>query len=90
MACPCPYANVLGIPGQGIHSYRIFGLAAVDIALTILAAAITSWIYSVPFLYSFAGWFIIGEVLHCMFGVKTAFLKMIGLEPSCIACSPSS
>jgi hypothetical protein len=85
----CPYANVLGIPGQGIHSYRIFGLAAVDIALTIVAAAITSWIYSVPFLYSFASWFIIGEVLHSMFGVKTAFLKMIGLEPSCTA-SPSS
>jgi hypothetical protein len=85
----CPYANILGKPGEGVHAHRIFGLSSVDIALTIVAAAITSWLYSVPFLYSFLGWFVIGEVLHSMFGVKTAFLKMIGIEPSCIA-SPSS
>lgn len=85
MATPrCPFADALGTPGKGIHSYRIVGLAAADIALTILAAAITSWIYSVPFIYSFAAWFVAGEVLHYVFGVNTAFLKMIRLEPSCV------
>ena len=80
----CPYSTIFGKPGEGVHSYRIFGLAAVDISLTILAAAITSYIYSVPFLYSLLGWFVAGEVLHYAFGVNTAFLKMIRLEPSCL------
>ena len=28
---PCPYANLLGVPGEGVHAIRIFGLSFVDI-----------------------------------------------------------
>jgi len=80
---PCPYANLLGEPGKGVHEARIFGLAANDTIMTIIAAAITSYTFQIHFLYSFAAWFILGEVLHYIFGTKTAFLKMIGLEPQC-------
>ena len=40
----CPYANILGVPGQGVHAPRIFGLARNDIIATILVAALTSYI----------------------------------------------
>jgi hypothetical protein len=32
-------------------------------------------------LYSFLGWFILGEVLHYIMCVDTAFLERIGLKP---------
>ena len=80
---PCPYANILGVPGQGIHEARIFGLARNDTIMTIILAFITTFFIRISFIGSFVGWFIIGEILHYIFGTKTAFLKMIGLEPSC-------
>jgi len=80
---PCPYANILGVPGQGVHSRRIFGLALNDILATIVLAFITTFLINISFIKSLVGWFIIGEILHYLFSTKTAFLKMIGLEPSC-------
>ena len=77
----CPYANALGIPGQGVHSSRIAGLALNDTLATILLALFTSWVLKMSFLHSLVGWFIIGEVLHYLFGVNTAFLHMIGITP---------
>ena len=80
---PCPYANILGVPGQGVHARRIFGLALNDILATIVLAFITTFFIRVSFIKSLVVWFILGEVLHYAFGTKTAFLKMIGLEPNC-------
>jgi hypothetical protein len=80
---PCPYANILGEPGKGVHEPRIFGLARNDLLMTIAAAIITAYILDISFLFSFAVWFIVGEVLHYLFGTNTAFLKMIGLSPKC-------
>lgn len=77
----CPYANLLGEPGKGVHEKRIFGLAANDIYMTIIAAIITSYTFNIQFIYSLGVWFVLGEVLHYAFGTKTAFLKMIGLNP---------
>ena len=74
---------MLGVPGQGIHASRIFGLALNDILMTIALAFLTTFFVRVSFGLSLAGWFILGEVLHYYYGTKTAFLKMIGLEPNC-------
>jgi hypothetical protein len=79
----CPYANILGVPGTGPHSYRLFGLAIFDTALTILVAAITTYFTGLPFLLSFLDWFLLGETLHWIFGTKTAFLKMFNMTPVC-------
>jgi len=80
---PCPYANILGEPGKGIHAQRIFGLALNDTLMTIAAAAITAYIFNINFILSFTAWFVAGEVLHWLFGTDTAFLRMIGLTPNC-------
>lgn len=76
----CPYATLLGVRGQGVHSTRIAGFALNDILATLIVAAITSFWYTIPFLYSFLGWFILGEVLHYSMCVDTAFLERIGLK----------
>lgn len=80
---PCPYANLLGEPGKGVHEARIFGLARNDLLMTVIAAIITAYIFDVSFLYSFVIWFVAGEILHYLFGTNTAFLKMIGFSPKC-------
>lgn len=77
---PCPYATLLGIRGQGVHAARFLGLALNDIIATIVVAILTSYLWNIPFLYSLLGWFVLGEVLHYVFCVDTAFLEMINLK----------
>jgi len=77
----CPYANILGIPGQGVHAQRFLGLALNDTIATLVAALLTKWVFDIPLLYSTLGWFVAGEILHYIFGVNSAFLKMIGITP---------
>jgi hypothetical protein len=79
----CPYKFIFGVPGQGVHSYRIFGLAFVDILGTILLAWWTSYLTHTRFWWNLAVWFVVGEVLHWVFGTPTAFLKFIGLNTNC-------
>jgi len=50
---PCPYANILGIPGQGFHATRFAGLAVNDTLATIALALITSFVWKLSFLQTF-------------------------------------
>ena len=79
----CPYKYILGIPEQGVHAARIGGLALNDTLMTIIAAALLSFFSGYSFLVTFLVLFILGEYLHIIFGVQTAFLTMIGFK----ACS---
>ena len=78
---PCPYATALGVRGQGVHEKRIMGFALNDILATIAAALLTSFFFNIHIGYSLVGWFVGGEVLHYIFGVDTAFMELIGVEP---------
>ena len=80
---PCPYSQILGIPKQGVHSKRIFGLSLNDIIATIIAATITSYFMKVNFIYSLITWFIAGEILHYIFGVQSEFLTRVGITVAC-------
>jgi len=79
----CPYANILGVPGTGVHSLRLGGLAVFDTLATILLSIVFSYALNIALWKSLAFWFISGEVLHYVFGTQTAFLSMIGLLPRC-------
>jgi len=80
---PCPFANALGVPGEGVHKTRIFGLAAFDIFATIIGAVIFALILKIAIWKSLIFWFVLGEILHYAFGTDTAFLRMIGLTHKC-------
>jgi len=73
----CAYKNALGIPGQGIHSYRIFNIAIMDVVMTIIGAYIFSLIFRTSFLYTTIGLFILGIVLHQLFCVRTTVDKIL-------------
>ena len=79
----CTYKYILGIPGQGFHSTRIFGYALYDTLATIVLAAFTAYLLKVPFIPTLVIWFIVGELLHYLFGTQTAFLTSIGVTVSC-------
>jgi len=76
----CPYKYILGIPEKGFHATRLFGLALNDTLGTIVLALIVSYIYSIPIWKSIVGMFVLGEVLHYLFGVQTAFLTSIDIK----------
>jgi hypothetical protein len=79
----CPYANLLGVPKQGVHAERIFGFAQNDFLATFIVAAITAYLFNWSFLYSFIIWFVGGEVLHYAFGVQSEFLTRLGIRVPC-------
>jgi len=77
----CPYSTLLGIPGEGVHAARFLGIALNDTLMTVVAAALTTFFFKINLVTSLVTWFVAGEVLHYLFGVNTAFLKMIGITP---------
>jgi hypothetical protein len=77
----CPYSTLLGIPGQGIHAQRFLGIALNDTIMTIILAAFSSIVFNINFFLSLLTWLVVGELLHYIFGVNTAFLKFLGIIP---------
>ena len=73
----CPYKNLLGIPGKGIHSYRIFNIAIADVIMTIIGAYLISRGFNLNFGLVLLILFLLGIVLHRLFCVKTTIDKLI-------------
>jgi hypothetical protein len=73
----CKYKNALGIPGKGIHSYRIFNIAIADVILTLLASYLISYFFKYSFLYTSIFLFLLGIFLHRLFCVKTTVDKIL-------------
>jgi len=73
----CKYKNALGVPDQGIHSYRLFGVAIADVIMTIIGAYIISWIFNWKFIYTLVSLFLLGIVLHRLFCVRTTIDKLL-------------
>jgi hypothetical protein len=75
------YKNILGEPGKGFHSQRIFGMALYDIIGTILITLLWAYIEGdnslQNLLYIFFIVFVIGQIFHIVFGVDTAFIKWL-------------
>ena len=79
----CPYKYALGIPGEGFHAMRLGPIALGDTLGTVALAVLTAWLTNSSIFWNFVVWFVVGEILHYAFGTPTAFLKLIGLTPSC-------
>ena len=73
----CPYRHVFGKEREGVHSYRLFDVAIVDLGLTIIGA----WYISKYFNYNFITVFIVAMVLsvvfHRMFCVKSKLVTIL-------------
>jgi uncharacterized membrane protein len=73
----CKYKDALGVPGKGIHSYRIFNIAIADVVMTIIGAYILSLIFKTPFFYTLLALFVLGIILHKIFCVRTTIDKFL-------------
>lgn len=78
----CFYKNILGKPREGIHSYRIFNIAIVDVELTILGAFIIYFLlnfYGIKYNYYIIliFLFLLGIILHRIFCVRTSIDKLL-------------
>ena len=70
----CPYSTIFGRPKEGVHKHRLFGVAIVDVLLTIVGAFLISrrhfWIVLI-------GLFTLGIILHRLFCVRTTIDKLL-------------
>jgi hypothetical protein len=73
----CKYRNALGVPGKGAHSIRLGGVAIVDVLLTIVGAYIIAYFAHTSFVWTAAGFFLLGIILHRMFCVRTTIDKLL-------------
>lgn len=64
-------ADIFGAPRTGVHSYRLFDVAVVDLGLTVAAAFPISKYLETDFVYTAAGLVLISIPIHALFGVKT-------------------
>ncbi len=73
----CQYKDSLGKSGKGIHSYRLFGVAIMDVIMTFIGALLLSYIFKWSFMYTTIGLFVLGIILHRVFCVRTTLDKLL-------------
>ena len=75
------YKHIFGEPGKGSHESRFLGMARNDLLLTIIGAIAIGHYNNVSFIFVFIVLFVLGTLLHMLFGVETAVVKMIKKIP---------
>ena len=73
----CKYKNMFGKPREGLHSTRIFGMAAVDLIGTLIGGYVIANFMKWNVLYTILGFLVIGEMFHYLFCVDTAVIKLV-------------
>jgi hypothetical protein len=67
----CRYKDIFGVPSQGLHRYRLFDLAIVDVVLTFIGAYALSYFAQIRFYYVLGILVVTGILLHRLFCVRT-------------------
>lgn len=83
----CKYRHVFGIERQGVHRYRLFNIAIVDMVLTIIAAVALALPIShsensalalpLHFIAVFFILLVIATLLHRLFCVDTTITRFV-------------
>ena len=67
------FANIFGAPRTGVHAYRIFDIAIVDLGLTVVAAYPISRYLDEPLGKTAIVLVLLSVPVHLAFGVHTKF-----------------
>jgi hypothetical protein len=75
----CKYSNIFGAPNTGIHKYRIFNVAIIDVIVTLI---VSYYIYKynnkkIKLINITIMMFILGIILHRIFCVRTTIDKLL-------------
>ncbi len=73
----CRFKEILGRPRERIHSYRLFDIAVIDVAVTIMIALVIVRVFGFVFWKSLAASFIMGIISHRVFCVSTKVDKLL-------------
>jgi len=73
----CKYKNALGVPNNGIHSYRLLNIAIVDVILTIIGSWFISVFFKISLIRSLIFLFLLVIILHRIFCVRTTIDKLL-------------
>ena len=67
----CKYKYILGVPGEGIHSWKFNGTSLVDYFMTIIGAFIITYYTKIPLVITTVVLFLLGILFHYMFCLPT-------------------
>jgi len=73
----CQYSNILGKPKEGIHSYRLFNIAILDVIGTLIIGYIIHRRTKIKLYIINIILFLSGILLHKLFCVKTTVDKLL-------------
>lgn len=73
----CAYKDVFGKPKQGVHSFRIFDIAVIDVVFTIIGGVLIARWLDIAIWKPVFALFIIGIVSHRLFCVRTTIDKIL-------------
>lgn len=73
----CRFKDIFGRPREGAHAYRVFDIAIVDVAATVVVAYLIARIFGLAFWKSLVTLFIVGIISHRAFCVRTTVDKWL-------------
>ena len=71
------HSDILGTPGKGVHKFRMFDIAIMDLFFTLLIAYFLAYFCRTYFILMFIALFVLGQLLHLAFCVETTCAKWI-------------
>ncbi len=75
----CPYKNLFGKLGEGIHSYRIADVAVLDFGVTAVGAFFIHYLFFPKYNYFIVlfVFFLLGICVHRLFCARTTIDKIL-------------
>ena len=75
----CEYSEIFGKIGEGVHSYRVFDVAIIDVVMTMIGAYFLQKTFLKKYEYYEVslGLFLLGILMHRLFCVRTTIDKLL-------------
>ena len=73
----CKYKDFFGAPNTGLHRYRIFDLAIIDVIFTIITGYLIAKLFNISVYNTIIILFILGILMHRLFCVRTTIDKLL-------------
>ena len=71
------FDKIIGVPGVGIHSYRIFDIAYMDVIVVLIGSILLAWLLKWNYIRTIIGMFVFGIVVHRIFDVRSTVDKWL-------------
>jgi hypothetical protein len=73
----CKYKDIFDPPNTGVHSYRLFNIAIVDVIATLVLSYFISILINTDYIHTTIILFILGIIIHRLFCVRTTIDKLL-------------